>query len=302
MENRVTVLAASLVALILTASATSSEPTNADSFEICRSGESLERLEAQRSSLENALSIKRTELENLARRISVGTPAEVDQLRSLAAGIEADEGAIIKLLYQIDCLRVDRDQKLEEVRGAKTAVEITLFYVTNRNRTDSKDISAYYGAGNVNRIDYGTVSVTIPAIHTMGALELPSLWKLEFSPDPTQHFVLRSLSLLSSMEVMARLTAEIQRAKNQKSLLLFVHGFNVSFSDAALRTAQLAYDLKFPGIAMFYSWPSAARVWGYLHDEESAELARQPLQILLDDLSQLPFENIYISFIVKSCG
>jgi esterase/lipase superfamily enzyme len=35
-----------------------------------------------------------------------------------------------------------------------------------------------------------------------------------------------------------------------------VHGYNVSFDDAALRTAQLAYDLTFDCPAAFFSWPS----------------------------------------------
>ena len=57
---------------------------------------------------------------------------------------------------------------------------------------------------------------------------------------------------------------------------------------------QLAYDLRFPGVTMFYSWPSAARTAGYLHDVESTQLATGIFDKLLDDLSALNFEDIYI--------
>ncbi|MEZ5935993.1 MAG: alpha/beta fold hydrolase [Alphaproteobacteria bacterium] len=37
---------------------------------------------------------------------------------------------------------------------------------------------------------------------------------------------------------------------------VFVHGFNVTFEEAAWRTAQMAYGLAFDGAPMFHSWPS----------------------------------------------
>jgi esterase/lipase superfamily enzyme len=45
---------------------------------------------------------------------------------------------------------------------------------------------------------------------------------------------------------------------------------------------------------MFYSWPSAGKTAGYLHDEESAHLAISIFDQLLDDLSTMNFEEVYI--------
>ena len=44
---------------------------------------------------------------------------------------------------------------------------------------------------------------------------------------------------------------------------MFVHGFNVSFADAARRTAQIAYDLAFGGPGAL-SWPYSATFTGRL--------------------------------------
>ena len=45
---------------------------------------------------------------------------------------------------------------------------------------------------------------------------------------------------------------------DQNSVLVFVHGFNVSFASAAYRTAQLTYDLNYAGLPMFFSWPASS--------------------------------------------
>ncbi len=70
--------------------------------------------------------------------------------------------------------------------------------------------------------------------------------------------------------------------------LVFVHGYNVSFKDAARRTAQIAYDLGFPGVALFYSWPSQSRVLAYTKDETSAEWTLPHLTKFLETLAANP--------------
>jgi esterase/lipase superfamily enzyme len=56
-------------------------------------------------------------------------------------------------------------------------------------------------------------------------------------------------------------------------LFVFVHGFNVTFKDAARRTAQMAHDLEFPGAPVMFSWPSLGKgsPSGYREDERTAE-------------------------------
>jgi len=67
-----------------------------------------------------------------------------------------------------------------------------------------------------------------------------------------------------------------------KQALIFVHGFNTGFEDALKRTAQVAFDLDFPGQPMLFSWPSKSRFWGYLADRDSADIAADYLVEFLD--------------------
>jgi esterase/lipase superfamily enzyme len=57
--------------------------------------------------------------------------------------------------------------------------------------------------------------------------------------------------------------------QNERSTLIFIHGYNVKFSEAAIRAAQIGFDLKVPGVMALYSWPSKAVVGSYLADSDS---------------------------------
>jgi esterase/lipase superfamily enzyme len=59
-------------------------------------------------------------------------------------------------------------------------------------------------------------------------------------------------------------------AAGADDVLVFIHGYNVSFKAAAQHAAQLAYDLDFTGVIVLYSWPSRGRVEAYSPDRESA--------------------------------
>ncbi len=60
---------------------------------------------------------------------------------------------------------------------------------------------------------------------------------------------------------------------------------NVSFKDAARRTAQMAYDLKFPGVPVFYSWPSQANWYGYRNDSQNIQNSVDQIQTFLSEIA-----------------
>lgn len=103
----------------------------------------------------------------------------------------------------------------------------------------------------------GTCEVSIPRDHRVGVVERPVWWRFEFRPDPNKHIVLHSISPSTTSAFLAELNGRLDRSQTRMAFV-FVHGFNVSFEDAALRTAQLAYDLDFDGAPLMYSWPSSA--------------------------------------------
>lgn len=73
----------------------------------------------------------------------------------------------------------------------------------------------------------------------------------------------------------------------ERNAFALIHGFNVSFEEAAVRAAQIGYDLKLPGEMAFYSWPSRGTVSDYTADEAtisaSVKYIAQFLQELCDN-------------------
>ncbi|WP_370003993.1 alpha/beta hydrolase [Winogradskyella sp.] len=180
-------------------------------------------------------------------------------------------------------------------RGANTPdyVKLPIYFGTDRNYIKSNDLNDAFGTKR-SAIKYGIVEVSIPHDHRVGEIESPSIWKFEFSEDPSKHVMLQSISLLDKKRFFDKLAADIKTSK-KKSTFLFVHGYNTSFSEAAKRTAQISYDLKFDGKAVFYSWPSQASTFRYGKDEENIEWSQQNIERFLRDyLSKSGAEEIYL--------
>jgi esterase/lipase superfamily enzyme len=105
------------------------------------------------------------------------------------------------------------------------------------------------------RIERGICEVAIPKTHHAGELESPSILRFEREFKPEEHVTLRKTVRLHDDAFYQQLRAQVDSSPDRE-ILVFVHGFNVSFEDAARRTAQMANDLKLQGAPVFYSWPA----------------------------------------------
>jgi esterase/lipase superfamily enzyme len=132
-------------------------------------------------------------------------------------------------------------------------------------------------------IEYGKCTVSIPPNHQPGVVESPVLWKAELIVDPNKHVVLQQVQQLSHEDFFANIKQT--QSRKGKNLLVFIHGYNVSFDDAAKRTAQMAFDLDFPGAPIFYSWPSQADWYGYKTDRRQIEMSVNHIKVFLEDLA-----------------
>ncbi|MEZ5775364.1 MAG: alpha/beta hydrolase [Hyphomicrobiaceae bacterium] len=158
---------------------------------------------------------------------------------------------------------------------------VRVFYATDRKRTGSLAPNEMYG-GERGELVYGTAEVSIPRDHREGELEAPSIWRLEFREDPERHVVLLSAKEQPVDDFYREVAAQVA-GSGGKMASIFVHGFNVTFKDAARRTAQMSYDLGFDGAAAFYSWPSAGTLSGYAFDETNIAWTEPHLKQFIED-------------------
>ena len=183
-----------------------------------------------------------------------------------------------------------------------TSVEV--FYATDRA------IGHFTGPGDLylndrdseRALKFGVCAVSIPdaAHHKLGRLESPSIWRLEFHEDPEKHVVLMGARPQSRDDFFGSIRHRVTNLET-KELLVFVHGYNVSFEDAARRTGQLAYDLQFQGVPILYSWPSRADAKAYPADETNVAWSVPQLRSFLLNLCRESGATI-IHLIAHSMG
>jgi esterase/lipase superfamily enzyme len=106
--------------------------------------------------------------------------------------------------------------------------------------------------------------------------------------------VLLTAVITSREQFFDDLSSRVRRSRGSNAFL-FVHGYNVTFEDAARRTAQISYDLGFDGAPVFYSWPSQGMMAGYTVDEQNIEWAQGNLRAFLDDFfARSQAQRIYL--------
>jgi esterase/lipase superfamily enzyme len=170
---------------------------------------------------------------------------------------------------------------------------VPVYYATDRNRTSSGAPARMFGS-DYGDLSYGTCLVSIPRDHRMGSLESPSIWRLELEPDPNKQVILLKIIPQDRTNFLDTVNSDIDTSAGKRAFI-FVHGFNITFEEAARRTAQLSYDLGFDGAPIFYSWPSHGNVFGYTKDEQSIEYSERHLEAFLDDFAlNSDATNIYI--------
>ena len=159
---------------------------------------------------------------------------------------------------------------------------VEVFYATDRAATGDPRPSRYFG-GDRGALTYGTLEVSIPRTHRPGAIEAPRVWRLEFTENPAKHVVLRSVTPTDADAFFDRLKTRVAQTPRAEAIV-FVHGYNVTFDQAAKRAAQLAYDTGFGGVPILYSWPSRGSTASYIADTAVVNLSGRRLTVFLEDL------------------
>lgn len=169
---------------------------------------------------------------------------------------------------------------------------VKVSFATNRKLDESSNGAVY--TANPGDLTYGFCYVTIPKDHVMGEIESPSFWKLEFSPDPEKHMVVLNTEKATREDFFEEIAKNI-KGNGKSNAFVFVHGFNVTFDEAAKRTAQMAYDLQFDGVPIFFSWPSNGTLPSYTVDERNIEWAEPDIKAFLADiLKNSKADNVYV--------
>ncbi len=184
--------------------------------------------------------------------------------------------ALFAPLALAGCGGPPRTLALSDVATGDTAGAIRIFVATTR---ESAEEPQYFSGERGPRLSFAKLDITVPRAHKPGELELPAQGG---GVDPARHFAVTSVERLDLAPVVARVKREIQaRPAAERDVLVFVHGFNTNFADAAFRFAQIVHDAGYKGVPVLFTWPSRGQLLAYPYDRESAFYSRDFLELNL---------------------
>lgn len=146
---------------------------------------------------------------------------------------------------------------------------VPVLYGTDRKATGDSAPAKFFGAGR-GPLSFGTVEVSLPKKRAKGEIPKPSSWKFWEREYAARHVLLLGVDPLEREAFTTELRKAVEDSKAPEALL-FLHGYNVTFAQAAERAAQVAFDLEFPGVPLVYSWPSEGKTHRYTVDENNVE-------------------------------
>lgn len=128
------------------------------------------------------------------------------------------------------------------------------------------------------RVHYGWCEVAIPATHKIGKVEQPWIGP----EDEREHVVLQRTELLERRAFVDQVKMILAEwPDSARDCFVFVHGYNVTFAQAARRTAQIHHDLDFQGVPLFFSWPSRGSLRHYFSDRTEMHYSVQHIKAFL---------------------
>lgn len=236
----------------------------------------------------------------------------------------ADEFLLLR-----DLLAADEFEKLcetlyhflwsEAQRGAESAVVqkgdegkiwvdpdgrlVRVWFATNRKPVESDDLVVRFDSEqSADDLTYGVCNVFIPKSHKPGSIGTP-WWRRWIRLEADDALKVHGMHALPREVFWAGLARKLENwwDADQRNLFVLIHGFNVSFEEAAVRAAQIGYDLKVPGEMAFYSWPSHGAATAYAADEATIGASVPHIAQFLHELSEHSGAN-RIHLFVHSMG
>ena len=217
------------------------------------------------------------------------TQADIDEIRK---EISRGPGVIQRVLDIARRAGMSLNQASSTPEAQKRWLRV--FYATNRQITQKTSTAEAFGTVRVDALSYGAADVAVFHQKEMRDIESPAVFKFEKATSLDDFTVAGMLVPLKRDQWLEELKRRASRFE-KPGVLLFIHGYNVTFVDAARRAAQLSYDLAFPGPTVFFAWPSDASVIKYPRDGRDAENSWVAAASVLSDMTGLlPDGPVYV--------
>lgn len=163
---------------------------------------------------------------------------------------------------------------------APGATQVNMLVATMRMRSDNP--GEMFTGERALKPSFADITVSIPPSSVRKPGEVA--WPKKLPPNPATDFAVTSATVGDAAQAKAWLATNVKRSPD-RSVLVFVHGFNNRFEDAVFRLAQIAYDSGTKSVPILVTWPSRGKLLAYGYDRESTNYSRNALEQLFQYLA-----------------
>jgi esterase/lipase superfamily enzyme len=182
----------------------------------------------------------------------------------------------------------------EAPRNTNDDADYTVWFGTNRKPNDSESLQLGFSKSRDAKIHYGWCRVFIPKSHKIGSTG--SSWWQRLRSGIDDRLKLIEIKGMVAEDYWNAISPRLAKLEvSERDAVIFVHGYNVSFENAAVRAAQIGFDLSVKGAMAFFSWPSQGALKGYSADEATIEASEPFIAEFIEDfVARSGAEKIHI--------
>jgi len=184
--------------------------------------------------------------------------------------------------------------------GFNQTKTVDVLVVTNRKSKNSSFTcnEDQFGVANESKLQFGLCQISVPKNHAIGQIPLAK----DGRQSAHEYFKILEAKSLQKSDLI-----NVLKSSN-RTPLVFVHGFNVKYQEAVLRASQIAYDLKYQGPIVLFTWPAGSGE-GFFEEkmlnrtyENNLSNAKNSIGLFKNFMSDLADNNIKINLVVHSMG
>jgi esterase/lipase superfamily enzyme len=173
---------------------------------------------------------------------------------------------------------------------------VDMLIATTRAR--SENTGEMYTGERAPLASFAEIIVSIPPGNARKVGEVS--WPKKLPSNPQTDFATLKADQVDVEAAKAWLKTSVVKSPD-RSVLVFIHGFNNRFEDSVYRFAQIIHDSNVRSAPILVTWPSRGSVLAYGYDRESTNYTRNALEKLFQYLKDDP-EIQEVNILAHSMG
>lgn len=213
------------------------------------------------------------------RSVTVQLDFDTESLDYYEGYAPSEDGNSRNKLRNTETYNGEEEELIDQIEDGKPINARTVFFGTDRlMQKCRRKKNKRFGGSRGSLLTYGRSTVAIPNLSDVKKLAGEASKRdspgrriaqtlQKFGNNATEIFGLPSCIAMSAKRFSTYVSEAIEpHPIENRSAIVFVHGYNVQFKNALFKAAQIAENLDVRGPMFVYSWPSKGKIKRYLSD------------------------------------